>query len=496
MPTLTINGQPVEVPAGTRLIEAARRIGVEIPHFCYHPALTTPANCRMCLVQQKGQRRLIPACSTAVADGMEIDTEAEEARANRKGVMEFLLINHPLDCPTCDEAGECRLQDYTRAYRVADSRFAERKVTKTITDLSDTVQFWGNRCIVCTRCVRFCQEVTGTGELAVFQRGDHNEIGVFPGKTLDNPLSMNVVDICPVGALLAKDYIHKTRFWFLKTTDSTCASCAKGCSIHVDVYRGEIMRLRPRENPAVNGYWMCDRGRLNHPYTRDPRRLKRPLLARGGGHVEVSWEEAIAAVREGLSAARARHGDGAVAGWGSAWATHEEAALLKAIAEGLGGGVADFLALPDGEAVSLPKFSIPADRNPNRRGAQAALSPRAPAREGIRAVHALAGIPDLTLAPRERDFFASLDFLSVQAILPSELTRIAHVVLPAASPFERNGTFTNAQGLAQPIAAALPPPGQARPDEAILRELAAALGIAVPEALPPRGAAANAAHGA
>ncbi len=474
MPKITVNGKQVEVAAGTRVISAAQSAGVEVPHFCYHPDLSTPANCRMCLVAQKGQRRLIPACSTIVTDGMEIDTENPEAKENRKGVMEFLLINHPLDCPTCDEAGECRLQNYTQSYRVTDSRFTERKVTKTITNLSENVQFWGNRCIACTRCVRFTNEITGAGELGLFERGSHNEIGVFPGKTLDaNPLSMNVVDICPVGALLARDYLHKTRFWFLKTTDSICASCAKGCAIHVDTYRGEIQRLRPRENPAVNGPWMCDAGRMNYPYTHAPERLKRPMVRKDGRLVEVSWEEAVPAAVEGLR----RHG--APAGRGSAWATCEESFLLKAFVEGLGGRVTGFSALPDGTETVLPKFTIPADRNPNRRGAVAHLSVPGSV-SGAKSAHLLAGIPGYVLTAEDRKWASSLAFMSVQEIGPSGWTEFAHVVLPGATPFEKSGTLINDKEMRQALAAAIVPPGEAREDWRILLDLAAAAGLGFP----------------
>lgn len=498
MPKITINGKQLEVPAGTRVIAAAEAAGIDIPHFCYHPDLTAPANCRMCLVAQKGQRRLVPACSTPVADGMEIDTDHPEAKENRKGVMEFLLINHPLDCPTCDEAGECRLQDYTQAYRVTDSRFTERKVTKTITNLSETVQFWGNRCIACTRCVRFTNEVSGTCELGLFERGNHNEIGVFPGKALDNPLSMNVVDICPVGALLARDYIHKTRYWFLKSTDTVCASCAKGCAIFAESYRGELMRLRPRENPQVNGYWMCDYGRLNYPYTHRKDRLKRAAVRRDGALAETTWAEALAAAAEGLRKAARAHGPEALVGWGSAWATVEEAFLLKALVEGLGGKVAGFSALPDGEEAKLPKFTIPADKNPNRRGAAAHLTSGASV-SGAKAAHVVAGIPGYKLTPEERKWAASLEFLSVQEILPSEWTELAHVVLPGASPFEKSGTLVNAQGLRQDLVAAIPLPDQAHEDWKILLDLAEATGLGLPwktveevrEAVPQAAGAAS-----
>lgn len=473
MPKVTVNGKQMEVAAGTRVIAAARTAGVEVPHFCYHPELSTPANCRMCLVAQKGQRRLIPACSTIVADGMEIDTEHPEAKDNRRSVMEFLLINHPLDCPTCDEAGECRLQNYTQSYRVTDSRFTERKVTKTITNLSENVQFWGNRCIACTRCVRFTNEITGTGELGLFERGSHNEIGVFPGKILDNPLSMNVVDVCPVGALLARDYMHKTRFWFLKSTVTTCASCAKGCAVHVDTWRGEIQRLLPRENPLVNGPWMCDAGRLNYPYTHARNRLKRPMVRKGGQLVEVSWEEAVSTAVEGLR----RHG--APAGRGSAWATCEEAFLLKAFVEGLGGAVTGFSALPDGKEVVLPKFTIPADKNPNRRGAAANLSISG-AMSSTKAAHVLAGIPGYVLTVEEKKWASSLDFLSVQEIASSGWTEFAHVLLPGASPFEKSGTFVNDKEMRQDLAAAIPPPDGAREDWQILLDLAAAAGLGLP----------------
>ena len=271
MPTATINGKEVTVPRGTAIIRAAATLGINIPHFCYHPALSAPANCRMCLVEVEKARKLEPACYIKVNDGMVVYTESEKVVAARQAVLEFILINHPVDCPICDQAGECKLQDYYMAYDAKPSRLNTGKVGKQkVYPIGPEVVYDGERCILCTRCVRFCDQITGTSELTVVERGDRTEIRTFPGRELDNPYSMNVTDICPVGALTTRDFRFKCRVWLMSSSDSICTGCARGCSVHLDHHLGETQRYRPRFNPEVNEYWMCDEGRLSYKELNTP----------------------------------------------------------------------------------------------------------------------------------------------------------------------------------------------------------------------------------
>jgi len=269
MPTLTIDGKEVTVEAGTNLVEAAKQIGVEIPTFCYHPNLSIAANCRMCLVKgSQGGRawpKPMPACQMVAADGMEIDASSGEVKKLRKAMPEFVLINHPLDCPICDKAGECHLQDTFFDHSNQPSRFKEIKEEKIKrVDLGDRIVYDGERCITCTRCVRFMEEIVKDPQLGVIHRGDHVLIATASGAPLQHPYSVNVVDLCPVGALTDKEFRFAQRAWFLRATASVCAGCARGCGTYVDVSTvdNRVYRVRPRCNDAVNGPWMCDAGRL------------------------------------------------------------------------------------------------------------------------------------------------------------------------------------------------------------------------------------------
>ena len=266
MPILTIDGRLLEVPAGTNLIEAAKLVGVQIPHYCYHPRLSIVGQCRMCLVKIEGSPKLQAACSTEVTkDGMVVLVDDPEVQAAQEGVMEFLLINHPLDCPICDQAGECGLQDYSFKHGQSFSRFVyEEKRTypgRERIPLGPNILLNMNRCIQCTRCIRFTEEITGTGELGFFERGARTEIGVFPGKELDNELSTCVVDLCPVGALTSTQFRFAERVWYLEKVPSICTGCDVGCNITLEHRQGKIRRYKPRANPEVNDYWMCDYGR-------------------------------------------------------------------------------------------------------------------------------------------------------------------------------------------------------------------------------------------
>ena len=266
----------------------------------------------------------MPACTAMPAEGMVVETQTEVVKQSQNAVMEFLLINHPLDCPVCDQAGECDLQDYSYTYGPDRSRFHEQKSVQPKKDIGKHVLLYSDRCIRCTRCIRFCDEVSGTSELGYFNRGVHNEVDVFPGERLDNRLSGNTVDICPVGALLDKDFLFKQRVWFLKGVDTICPGCSTGCNIRADINRERIYRLVPRENLEVNDYWMCDDGRHGWGYVHSDDRLLFPLMGGGEEPDLVLWTAALERVAEGFEKVREAHGEGAIAGIASGHLTNEE----------------------------------------------------------------------------------------------------------------------------------------------------------------------------
>src|SRR5688572_12116534 len=281
MPKLTIDGREVDVPAGTSVLEAARGIGKDVPHYCWHPGLSVAGNCRICLVEVKGMRGTQISCNLPCGEGMVVSTESETAKKARADVMELLLINHPLDCPICDQAGECKLQEYSFELGSGASRFDVAKNHKRkAVDFSDRVVFDAERCIVCTRCVRFTQEITRNDELTVVQRGDRSEIDVAPGKSMTGNYQMNVIDICPVGALTSADFRFRSRVWFMEQKRTVCHSCARGCNVVAGTRWNRVLRLVPSENPDVNRWWMCDRGRLD---IKEPAAEDRPVTARLGG---------------------------------------------------------------------------------------------------------------------------------------------------------------------------------------------------------------------
>ena len=275
MPKIWIDDREIEVGERENLIDAAARAGVHIPHFCYHPGLSVAGNCRQCLIEVEGVPKLQIACNTPVKDGMRIRCDTPVVREGRRGVLEFLLLNHPIDCPICDQAGECRLQEYYMGHGLYDARRNVDKVHKPkVVDLGPLVVLDVERCVLCSRCVRFCQEVAKVEELYIKERGHECEIATFPGKQLENPYSGNVVDICPVGALLSRDFRFKSRVWWLKQADSVCASCARGCNIRIDHHWNRVQRIVPRPNPQVNQWWMCDRGRLDYAWINDNRLIE------------------------------------------------------------------------------------------------------------------------------------------------------------------------------------------------------------------------------
>ena len=289
MVTVVIDGKAQQVPKGTNLLEACNAAGAEVPFFCYHPGLSSPAVCRQCLVDVKGQPKPVPSCYTPVADKMEVSTRSPRALDVRRQMLEFTLVNHPIDCPICDKAGECMLQKH---YFDWDAKYARNdgiKIRKDkVVDLGRTIVLDQERCILCTRCIRVCDEVAKTHQLEMADRGDHEVLTTAPGHQLDNPYSLNTVDVCPVGALTSKDFRFAMRAWELTSTDSVCPGCATGCNVEVHHSRGKIYRLVPRVNHAVNQHWMCDEGRLTYK----PVHASRLAAPRSGG-VPVEWDKAL-----------------------------------------------------------------------------------------------------------------------------------------------------------------------------------------------------------
>ncbi|HZN61069.1 MAG TPA: 2Fe-2S iron-sulfur cluster-binding protein [Planctomycetota bacterium] len=475
MAKIKLNGKDMDVPAGKPLLQGCLDAGAYVPHYCYHPGLTPAGNCRMCLVKVSNSRKLEASCMYPASDGLEVTTEGPEVEKARRDVMEFLLINHPLDCPICDKAGECALQDYTYTYRGGLSRFQEPKNIRPTKDLGPNIKIWGNRCIVCTRCVRFTDEISGSGELCVVNRGDHSVVDVFPGVPIDNPLSLNVVDICPVGALIDKNFLFAARVWFAQQTKTVCGSCSRGCNGTITALDGQIKRFIARSNPDVNQFWMCDEGRLNHKFVRSEKRL---TVARGTARELASAAQAIAA----------KHGEGSVGGIVSAWNTVEEMYLFRKLMGALKARYPGLLTLTRGERQKFPGgFVIENDKTPNRAGgailygaecAEAGLEGMvsAAASGRLKGLIVLNGIPDFEYPEALVAAARKLEFLAVLDIQASPLSDAAHVLLPGATWAEKDGTFVNIDRRAQRIRRAVAPPGSAAPEIEALQNALVDLG--------------------
>lgn len=300
MVNLTIDGKTVQVPKGTNLIEAAKTAGITIPHYCYHPHLSIAGNCRMCQISVKGQPKLTIGCNTMAAEGMDVSTHqtSKEVADAQAATLEFILINHPLDCTVCDQAGHCKLQDYHFEYNARPSRFVENKVHKVkALPLGPNVMLDGERCIMCTRCIRFCDEVTKTSELGMLNRGDHSVIAVSPGRELDNALSGSVVDLCPVGALTHRKWRFNTRIWFTKQTDSICTGCSTGCNVKVAERDGKVVQVKARRNDSVNKEWLCDEGRYGFDRFLPEQRVEATTKRGQDQSVSASLQDVVAALK-------------------------------------------------------------------------------------------------------------------------------------------------------------------------------------------------------
>jgi NADH-quinone oxidoreductase subunit G len=464
MPKLTIDGKPVEVAKGTTIIQAARDAGIEVPHYCWHPGLSIAGNCRICLVEVEGQGPLQIACNTQCADNMVVKTKSEKAKAGQEDVMELLLINHPLDCPICDQAGECKLQEYS--FRIGGDRSAfdfEKVHKEKHVAWSDKVTFDGERCILCTRCVRFCSEVAKEDELDIVNRGDRNTIALATGKELENDYQMNVIDVCPVGALTSTDFRFKSRVWFLENANTVCAGCSRGCNVVAGARWGKILRLVPRENQAVNKWWMCDEGRFTYKPVAAEGRLGAPMVKKDGALVEVGWEEALAAAAKGLAAA-----GGDLFALVSARLTNEEIWQAQRLLDALGTKHRDVKP----RAFAKDDLLRTGDGNANSAGAKIlGLSPQSGSGDHSKCTAAFLVGDDVDDQPDSLAALAKLQFVVAIATHESETTRRAHVVLPGLTPYEKDGSFVNVTGRVQRLMPVVRAPGDAWPDWKILGAL-------------------------
>jgi NADH-quinone oxidoreductase subunit G len=500
MVNVQIDGVWHQFPKGTRMIEACRQAKIIVPHYCYHPKLSSPGNCRMCLVQmgmpprpapgQEPQRdengyeiigwmpRPVIACANTVGENMGIRTTGELVEKCREGVMEFLLINHPLDCPICDQAGECRLQEQSVQHGRGVSRFVDMKVKKPKNvDIGPRIRLDDERCIMCSRCIRFMDEVASDPVLGFTQRGTHTTLTVHPGRLLDSNYSLNTADICPVGALTSNDFRFQMRVWFLKETPTIDVNCGTGTNITVWTRGNKIHRITPRLNDEVNSAWMPDSHRLNFHYIDSEARLTEPLAKNGESHSATSWPAALAEAATRIKSTPA----GQVAIIASGRMTNEELFLTRALAAEIG----------TSQISLVPRFAEPdallvaADRNPNTTGAKLILGQEDPyaglafIRDGVRsgAIKTVIALGEdlLTDAGFTSEDLGNLDFLLQTSILANPTAELAHVVLPSAAFAEKRGSMVNLSGRLQRLNRAVEPPGQAHDDWEILRDLLLAI---------------------
>lgn len=494
MHTLTIDGKEVRVERETTILEAAKKIGIEIPHFCYHPGLSIAGNCRICMVEIEGVPKPQISCYTLVSDGIKVHTRSERVIKARQAILEFLLINHPLDCPVCDQAGECYLQTYYMRHGLYNSTFLEDKVKKhKSVVIGPTVILDSERCILCGRCVRFCDEVSKSSELGIFNRRDHSEISTYPKKELNNKYSGNVVDICPVGALTDRDFRFKCRVWYLKEKPSICSGCSNGCNIwiHYNVdrtYKAEgkrVMRIKPRFNEEVNKWWICDEGRYGYKFI-DDNRIEKPHIRQYGKLIPVSWDTAI----EKIAAILKKYPPENIAIIPSPQCTNEDNFVLKKLFLGeLGMRNIDYR-VPSNLNVYSDDFLIKVDKNPNSRGCEElGLLPngsgfelkdmlREAENKKIKILYLMnhdlikyMGKEDVALA------LSSLDSLIFQGSNFNETVEFADFLLPTVTFAEKDGTFINQSGRIQRINKALDPLGDSLSDWQIFLKISRKMGI-------------------
>jgi NADH-quinone oxidoreductase subunit G len=514
--TLTIDGRQITVEKGKTVLQAAIESGISVPYYCYHPGISIDGSCRVCIVKIEKMPKLQTSCSTVCADGMVVHTRTQDVVDARAGIFEFLLINHPLDCPVCDKGGECPLQDFSYTFGPDQSRMdLPRRIfdgegARADVDFGPTLMLNRNRCILCTRCIRFMRDIDGDAQIGIIDRGYGSEIATFQEEGVHSILSGNLMDVCPVGALTTKDYRFKSRPWDNpQAVDTICTLCEKGCNTTAWIKAkpewakgARLIRITPRFNPEVNGYWMCDIGRFGHDWIEGDERLRKPFIRQATGlAAPVSWDDALAKLRERLNAAGAANPAG-VRFLLSAHASHEELFLFMRLVEGLVGESAPAISVswryrpksqPETTAFKVPPVDAPNVNGARMFGLLAGkvgeevgppdLSALREAVEGgqLTALYVFDPGPDGSIGDTqwivEARRSGALPLLIVQGVLLTELARAADIVLPGASSFEKEASYTNERGRLQGTARALPPPAEAMEDWKILVNLAAALGV-------------------
>ncbi len=513
--SLTIDGRQLSVPRGTMVLQAAIEAGIQVPYYCYHPGLGIDASCRVCLVKIEKMPKLQTSCSTPVAEGMVVQTSDPDSVEGRAGVFEFLLINHPLDCPVCDKGGECPLQDFSYRFGNAESRMDfPRRVfdgegVRADVDFGPTLMLNRNRCILCTRCVRFMREVDGDAQIGIVDRGNGSEIATFNEQGVHSLLSGNLMDVCPVGAITTRQYRFRSRPWDNPhAVDTICTLCSKGCSTTAWIKAkpewakgSQLIRVTPRYNPEINDFWMCDIGRFQYTWVEGDRRLRQPRMSLKGGAQQTStWKDALVRVRDLVDAA-GRRDPGSVRFLVSAHASHEELFLLKRMAEGLKGEDGASLVhvtwrRSEKRQPTGTKFRVPATDAPNIRGAEALGLAVGAGHDGGADLSALTAAvdegrvqtlyvfdpgPDGSIGDvdwiKEAKSAGRLAALIYEGVQNTELARMADVVLPGAAWVEKNATYTNEHGRLQAASKVINPPGDAVEDWQILTSVAASLGL-------------------
>lgn len=502
MPQLTIDGRPCTWEGKKSILEVALDHNIEIPHYCYHPGMSVVASCRICLAEVGAPNprndnkvelipKLVPTCQTPAADGMEVHlSNSPKTVANQKSVMEMLLINHPLDCPVCDQAGECSLQDYSYQFGRSSSRFEETKIKQPKKDLGPNVLLYSDRCIMCSRCVRFTREVTGTSEIGIFGRGSDEQIDVFPGMPLDNELSANVIDICPVGALLDKDFLMSMRVWNLTKTASIDGITASGDNLSIETNEGKVYRVKPRTNMDVNTWWTSDEIRYGWKFIHSQDRLRSPSRKVHGTHEECDWNAAYAEIAEQLELTVLKKGRGTIALMVSPMLASEEAYLLgrmiTAIDENavLAVGPVPF----DGEDKTFPGgYTVYAEKAPNARGVRRALeavSDKVLSYDELldnlthnKALVLTGNYPSEWATPQLVEAVSAEDRYTVLLdTLPSKISEVVDVLLPGATWAEKSGSFENVNGRQQHFDAAIPVLELAKPEGQIALDLMSVMG--------------------
>jgi NADH-quinone oxidoreductase subunit G len=455
MPTLTIDDKRIEFVQGQTIIEAAKAGGIEIPHFCWHPKLSVSGNCRVCLVEVEKMPKLVIACSTFAAEGMVVHTASPKTLEARNAVMEFILINHPLDCPICDEAGECKLQEYAFDHGKGESRFDEIKVRKEKrVQIGPHIKFDGDRCIMCSRCIRFSDEIAKANQLTFVKRGDRVTINTFPGESFDNPYTLNTVDICPVGALTNQDFRFKSRVWEMSKTNSVCIGCSRGCNTEIWVRNNEILRLTPRHNENVNSYWMCDNGRLNtFKFVNSDTRIDGAFLRKNNSLEKVEWDEALSRAVKKLKEFKSSE----IGFVGSPFATCEENFVFTKFAKSFGSADVYFAKhIVQGDKDDI---LILEDKTPNSKGAElVGLKPtdhlevilKSIKEKRIKALYVME--EDVASFGEEwKHALGMLELLIVHSTNYNMTTDFADIVFGASSYAEKNGTFVNFNGRVQRI---------------------------------------------